>query len=58
MKKSFHFSVLSDKVCSVKGCTTKLKQRLVDEKPTVKKCFKCFKQESLRKRLTNPNFNL
>ena len=40
MKKSHSFDKLSDKTCDVSGCKTRLKQRIVEEKPTAKKCFK------------------
>lgn len=43
MRKSHPFDVLSDRVCVVPGCDKHLKLRLVEEKPTVIKCFGCFR---------------
>jgi hypothetical protein len=50
MKKSHHFTELSDKVCNVEGCNRKIKERLVDGAPwtgkkeahNIGKCFRCY----------------
>lgn len=41
MKKSYPYNTLSDRVCAAPKCSARLKKRLVEEKPTVTKCFKC-----------------
>jgi len=41
MKKSHTYTELSDVQCSTPGCRRRLKQRLVNQKPTVDKCYKC-----------------
>ena len=41
MKKTHPFDKLSDRVCSTPGCRKHLKQRLVDIKPTVTRCYNC-----------------
>jgi len=43
MKKSYPYNVLSDKKCSVSGCSKKLKLRIVEEHPKFDKCYKCYK---------------
>lgn len=47
MKKS-HLE-LSNVVCSIKGCGKRLKQRVVDLKPTASLCYEHFKEEERRK---------
>ena len=44
MKKTFHFTELSDKVCNVDGCNRKLKERTVDAKlpGNIAKCYRCY----------------
>jgi hypothetical protein len=55
MKKSHHFTELSNKVCDVEGCGRKIKERLTDgadwtgkkEPRNITKCFHCY--SALRK---------
>jgi hypothetical protein len=45
MKKAYRHDELSDKVCCVPGCETKLKKRLVEAKPhTHRKCYRHYKE--------------
>lgn len=57
MKKSHHYTKLSNTQCVTKGCGRFLKQRIVQEKPTATKCYDCYVSEkrlkSLNKNATN-----
>ncbi len=53
MKKK-PYNELSTKVCTNKNCDRRLKQRIVDLKPTATLCYRCFKdQESQRGHFIN-----
>ena len=43
MKKRFEHTELSKVSCAVPGCTRKLKQRIVDTKPTARVCYRHYK---------------
>lgn len=45
MKKSHSYDQLSNIKCATPGCATKLKLRLVEERPTVKFCYKCWQKK-------------
>lgn len=48
-KKKLHFSVLSTTECSTKGCKNRLKQRIVDSKPTAHLCYRCYLESQARR---------
>jgi len=41
MKKTYKFDELSDRVCITPKCNKHLKKRIVEQKPTAKRCFSC-----------------
>lgn len=45
MKKTAEFNVLSSKVCAAKGCTRRIKQSIVDKKPSADLCYRCFMEK-------------
>lgn len=40
MKKTHHFTALSDKVCIEPGCNKRLKKNVVERHPAANRCFK------------------
>lgn len=48
MKKTYHFTELSDKYCDVEGCGRRIKARLADpnfgqkEQHNITKCYRCY----------------
>jgi hypothetical protein len=47
-KKSYAFNVLSDKECAMPNCKKKLKKRIVEERPTADRCYKCYQETKKR----------
>lgn len=41
MKKSYTFDKLSTTICILPNCRKKLKQRIVENKPTAEHCYEC-----------------
>lgn len=41
MKKTHPHTELSNRVCIDRGCERKIKKRLIKQKPTVDRCYKC-----------------
>ena len=56
MKKSHSFDVLSDRECQTKGCTKKIKQRLVSsennesQNKKFETCFRCHSGKEFTRR--------
>ena len=44
-----NFDVMSEKICTVRGCNTKLKLNVTERSQTVKKCYNCWKKEQTKK---------
>ncbi len=38
------FNNLSSKVCKTPGCTRRIKQNVIDRKPSAKFCYRCFQE--------------
>ncbi|KYK24188.1 hypothetical protein AYK24_06675 [Thermoplasmatales archaeon SG8-52-4] len=45
MKKAYKYNVLSDVKCSNHACKRRLKQRIVEQKPTADVCYPCFQKK-------------
>lgn len=39
------YKVLSNKTCATPGCERKIKQNILDRKPSAKLCYRCFQEK-------------
>lgn len=54
--KKLHFTVLSEQVCRIPGCRTKIKQRLIEQRQpqNIKYCYKHYKELQQAHKLNSP----
>ena len=49
MKKGHKYNTLSTKKCSTPGCDRRIKQNILDRKPSADKCYRCFCAAELKR---------